>query len=279
MVSNIRILTAGSCQEVEKVTYCNGQFKKITFPSSVAVIEHPSEGIILFDTGYSEHFKKATAHFPEKLYALVTPTEIDENTTAVAQLKSQGISVRDVRHIILSHLHADHVAGLKDFPHSKIWSDVGAFQTLKQKSRISRLRKAFLTDLIPADFEARTQDFQSISRSISISELSGDWQGHDLFGDESVIAIPLPGHALGHYGLFVRSKTGKPAFFLGDAAWLTKALKENCPPLPLAGIIMDSFREYKSTLGKLSKTYNQCSNQVAFIPCHCSDAIEYFGRH
>jgi glyoxylase-like metal-dependent hydrolase (beta-lactamase superfamily II) len=41
----------------------------------------------------------------------------------------------------------------------------------------------------------------------------------DLFGDGSVVLVPLEGHTPGSIGMFVNLRSGKRFFFVGDLTW------------------------------------------------------------
>ena len=92
----------------------------IRFYATWAELSHPSEGTVLFDTGYTSRFHAATARFPNSIYARMTKVEIEASEEAIAQVNGP-----DVRHILLSHLHADHIGGLRDFPDAQCWASAG----------------------------------------------------------------------------------------------------------------------------------------------------------
>ena len=45
---------------------------------------------------------------------------------------------------------------------------------------------------------------------------------YDLFGDGSIMLVPLPGHTAGSTGMFVNRSNGSRLFLLGDAAWVSE---------------------------------------------------------
>ncbi|HYL44806.1 MAG TPA: hypothetical protein VEU97_15595, partial [Ktedonobacteraceae bacterium] len=45
---------------------------------------------------------------------------------------------------------------------------------------------------------------------------------HDLFGDGSIMLVPLPGHTPGQVGMFINRSNGPRLFLLGDAAWINE---------------------------------------------------------
>ena len=44
----------------------------------------------------------------------------------------------------------------------------------------------------------------------------------DLFGDGSVVLVPLPGHTAGNTGMFINRSNGPRVFLLGDATWVSE---------------------------------------------------------
>ncbi|MEZ6019000.1 MAG: hypothetical protein R3F17_02570 [Planctomycetota bacterium] len=67
------------------------------FPATVALIRHPEEGIILFDSGYAEHFLAATRHFPRTHVSLGHAHLNPSGHSISAQLVQRGISPLEVR--------------------------------------------------------------------------------------------------------------------------------------------------------------------------------------
>jgi N-acyl homoserine lactone hydrolase len=47
----------------------------------------------------------------------------------------------------------------------------------------------------------------------------------DLFGDGSIVLIPLPGHTPGSMGMFVNLRSGKRYFFIGDLTWAIEGVQ------------------------------------------------------
>lgn len=113
-----RLLKVDHCAHPECVVMRGGRWRSTLFPALCGLLAHPTRGWILFDTGYSSHFTQATAPFPERLYRWVTPLTLTPADTLLAQLARLGISADEIRYVIISHMHGDHIAGLKDFPNA-----------------------------------------------------------------------------------------------------------------------------------------------------------------
>ena len=67
---HVKYLRVGQCRHLECIAARGGRLAMIDFPSFCGLIRHPSEGWMLFDTGYSERFFDSTRKFPQKLYQL-----------------------------------------------------------------------------------------------------------------------------------------------------------------------------------------------------------------
>ena len=274
MVKKVSFIEAGYCKQFEKfVNPVSGKWRQIRFTSSVAIIEHAKEGVILFDTGYSPRFHEVTKYFPEKIYSYITPISIRPEETALEQLKVRGIQESDVRHVILSHFHADHVAGVSDFKTAKYVYSQQEYSYFQNLPRFTQVKHAFLKALLPQDFEERTKRMPEFT--VAVPELGPPWRGADLFNDGSVILIPLQGHSIGHFGLFVRSENGECHFLLGDAAWLSTSFKENIMPSRLAQFIFYNRHDYQKTLESIHQVYldQKENSKFKIIPCHCHQTL------
>jgi glyoxylase-like metal-dependent hydrolase (beta-lactamase superfamily II) len=273
-VSTVKIsfIKAGFCTHPEKVAYANGSWKSIAFPASVAVIEHPKEGIILFDTGYSEAFFKATQAFPNILYRWITPVFLDDGQTAKAQLKAKGINPSDVRTIILSHFHADHIGAVSDFPKARYIYQQESFAEVKALRGFSALRKAFLPALLPDDFLDRSLGIEGLHFSIAPHELNAFSGAYDVFKDGSLWLVMLPGHSEGHIGLFVRTQE-QDYLLTGDACYVRENFIEDSPSSFVTRLIFSNFKEYKTTLHKMHQ-FSVNHPKAILVPCHCTKTLE-----
>ncbi|WP_374016336.1 MBL fold metallo-hydrolase [Paenibacillus thiaminolyticus] len=267
-------LMAGWCTHPEWVTIRNGSLRKAVFPAGFAVIEHPDRGLVLFDTGYASRFFAASAGWPYRLYRMITPVRFEDADGAAAQVKERfGGEAADVGTIIVSHLHADHIGGLKDFPNARFHCFRSAYEAVRGKRGWSALRAGFLPELMPDDFEARSimiTDTGEGSGQIKLPDGLPFAYGCDLFGDGSVVAVDVSGHAHGQMGIFVTTERG--TFFLcADAAWSSRAIRERRPPHPAAGFIMSSRSDYRDRFDRLCRLHD-ARPDIRIVPSHCREA-------
>ena len=80
--------------------------------SRYPLCEHPSEGLILFETGSGRNWPTVWGPPYNDLFAQTDYTEDKELPAAIAKT---GHSITDIKAVILGHLHLDHAGGLEHF--------------------------------------------------------------------------------------------------------------------------------------------------------------------
>jgi len=266
----LTLLTAGSCTHPGAVARRGASWAPVEFPALVAVVRHPRHGVLLFDTGYTPRNASETAHLPESIYARAMPVTCRPEQTALAQLAGLGIAAGDVRTVVLSHLHPDHVGGTRDLPMARFVLGRDALGPLALPRGLRRLRRGLLPGLLPDDLHDRTRFVEDLP--IATDGLGGPLgPGHDVLGDGSVVAVPLPGHLGGHLGLLVRT-TGPRVLLVGDAAWSTRAITHLELPHPVVRLVTHSWNDYRTTLLALHDL-GRTDPELRVVPSHCTEAI------
>jgi len=274
----VSIFSAGYCSCPEHIAIQGGRWQNIRFPAMFALFEHPRFGAMLFDTGYSQHFFDETSRFPGWLYGKITPVSLRPEQLAVQQLSTLNIQPADITRIFISHFHADHIAALKDFPRSKYVYLPQAFDSLRALHGLGALSRAYLPGLMPGDFSERAAPLTVTAPRPLPPEYAPFTTGFDLLGDESLLAVELPGHASGQMGLFARDESGQTYFFVADAAWLARSIIENRPPHRLANFLFPDPVAYRNTLTDLHRFYEN-QPEVRLIPSHCASTLAQYTRN
>jgi len=275
MSVTVTLLSAGHCTQSERVLFRGGEHKTVRFPAMFALFEHPTRGPILFDTGYSLRFFDETQRFPNRLYAWATPVHLSEEETAVRTLARRGIGARDVQYLILSHFHADHIGAVRDFPKTKYIYSGSCFEAVHRRRGLRAVLAGFLAGLLPPDFTERSLHVEAMQMRRLPPECGPFEQGIDLFGDQSVMAVALPGHTVGQIGVFVRTAVGTEYFLIADACWHSRAFRERILPSSVARFVTASWRDYKRTLDQVHQLH--CSNPtIRIIPSHCTEVHQRF---
>lgn len=290
----LMIRSAGYCVHPEWLTLKGGSLRPVPFPAGFACLLHPVHGPILFDTGYSARFFRETATLPSSLYRYITPVHFQDEDSAAAQLQQEGIAPEDVRYIILSHFHADHIGGARDYPNARFIYLDKAYAAVRGLGRFARVKAGFLPGLLPEDFadrslpvgKASTKSGLGLERAV---KSSAAWttsfssgaplapeEIYDLLGDGSVLAVELSGHAAGMIGLLV-STAAHDYLLCADTVWSSRAFLEQRPPHPVAGLIMSNRLDYKHSFQRL-QALRAWRPALRVVPSHCRIALDNWGR-
>ena len=260
---------AGHCFASAQHVVKGDENKLIKFHALFGILHHPEEGWILFDTGYTRRFYEATEKYPNRIYANATKVVVSESDEIKNQLKLIGLKTSDIKHIVISHFHADHVGGLKDFNNATMYCTKKAYQQVKEISDFFAFSKGILKDLIPNDIENRLVFIEDFAAQYS-DDIFG--VSYDLFQDNSVVIYDLPGHAAGQIGMVV--KTNKTKYFLvADSCWDERAYKKGKLPNPIVRLFFDSWKDYRDSLKKVT-FFHKKYPEVIIIPTHCSKTTD-----
>lgn len=271
----LRLFAAGYCKHPEWVTIRAGSLRSCRIPALFACIEHRKLGVVLVDTGYAAKFLQETDRLPGRLYRAVTPVSFREEESAKRQLEACGIAAEQVRTILITHFHADHIAGLNEFPNAQFVYLPDAYEAVKRLRGLSALRRAFLPGLLPEQFEARSKPIRK-DRRVALHSGFPFPYALDALGDGSVLAVELPGHADGQIGLLLATER-HDYLLCADAAWSGKAVRENRPPHPIAGIVMSNRRQYAESFQKLVLLERRFP-RLRIVASHCPEVWQQWVR-
>jgi glyoxylase-like metal-dependent hydrolase (beta-lactamase superfamily II) len=267
-MANITTFEVGYCTHVGCMALKGAGFRVCKFPARAYLIE-AGDKRWLWDTGYATWFEHYTRSGIFRLYRQVTPVYFDPRESLAAQLREQGYARGDIHGVILSHFHADHVAGLRDFAELTFICSGEGWQKTRGLRGITALRQAFIPGLIPESFEDSVQFFEGFASVALPAELAPFEQGFELPGSQGqVILVPLPGHAVGHTGAFVQTDDGW-VLLASDAAWSPASYQTLRGPSRIANIVMDNSVAYYQTLEKLNQLWRGGKCEIRL--CHEGD--------
>jgi glyoxylase-like metal-dependent hydrolase (beta-lactamase superfamily II) len=266
-VVHCHILDTGYCLAREKYILQGGAWRMIACHSLVALLHHPEHGWLLWDTGYAPRMLEVTRRLPFALYRMATPLRLKAELAVVAQLPRLGLQASDIRHVVISHFHADHIAGLRDFPAAAYIASQRAYSDIASRQGLSALSRAFLPALLPEQFERQA----TLLPPFQDKPLPALGATHDLFHDGSLLLVELPGHACGQIGLLACTTRGR-ILFAADGCWMRRALRENRPPSRLTNLFVDDPILVRATLQRLHD-FARTQPDVTIIPSHCPEAF------
>jgi len=175
-------------------------------PTYAWVIDHP-EGIIVVDTGQGAHLLDSGKSLHPYLRWEVA-FRVDAEEEVGPQLRALGVGPRDVKQVVLTHLHVDHDGGLGHFPHSEILVARGELRTARGWA--GRLR-GYLPNRWPSWFSPVPLDLTA--------EPWGPFAAsRRLTKAGNVIAVATPGHTADHLSVVVEDE-GTTVFLAGDTSY------------------------------------------------------------
>ena len=264
----VSLYKAGYCTHPEYMITGKFSLKIKEFPMICGLIQHPRFGYILFDVGYNQCFSECTRSFPYSLYKAITPVYIPK--TLKELLSENNIQANKINYIIISHFHADHICAINDFPDATIICSRQGHEY--SNDRTFKLHKGILPELVEQFSNRKILFFEDMVQLYTAAgEYLGD--GYDIFGDQSIVAYSLPGHAVGHYGVLCNDSRNGKIFFIGDAVWTIDTLEGSHKPHYITYALFDSRKNYHLTIQKL-QAFHAAHPDITIVPSHCSKTYQ-----
>ena len=183
-----------------------------TLPLGAFALEHPTEGIVLVDTGFHPVDNLGTLHrtlFRERLAP---------EWSIPVQLRGLGLDPSDVRHVVMTHLHYDHTSGAAQFAGATFhvsrreWDAFHSGNPTLQGYMRHHLDDRWDWRLLDLDPAADADPFA---------------HGLDLFDDGTLTLVSTPGHTKGHLSIVLDDDT----LIVGDAAYSRETIERDWQPL------------------------------------------------
>ncbi|MGO9700676.1 MAG: N-acyl homoserine lactonase family protein [Xanthobacteraceae bacterium] len=222
-------------------------------PVYAFAIEHP-EGVIVVDTGANAGLKRLPRWHP--YFQLSVRFDIEPEQELGPQLLSLGIGARDVKTVVLTHLHIDHDGGLAHFPHSRI---LASGEELARASGVRGAILGYLPNRWPKWFDPeplswKRSSFGPFPCSARIT-IAGD-----------VIAVPTPGHTPDHLSVVV-TDGDQQIMLAGDASYLERTM--------LSGTIDGVSADETIAQSTLADIRSWCAQRpTIYLPAHDPKSAE-----
>ena len=222
-------------------------------PTYAWAIEH-KDGIIVVDSGQAmyllEEVQRSWHPFMRNNAAFEMAPELEVGP----QLKALGIGPRDVKQVVLTHMHIDHDAGLTHFPTSRI--RVAAGEYANARGALGAIR-GYLPNRWPNWLDPEMLRMND-----------GRFHGFDaseqLTADGSVRVVATPGHTGSHVSVIVDD--GDTSIFLaGDTSYTETAMVEG----KIDGISPNAAVTAR-TLGAIRQFASE--RPVIYLPTHDPEA-------
>lgn len=201
---------------------------------TVAVVERPA-GLCVIDTGWSRAQCAFPHDDPGTLRAAFLGMRVKPEDALASQLLSCGYDPGDVRDVIATHSHRDHVDGVVDFPKATV-------HVTDAELRVPR----------PAISKALTRAGTLAVHALQGPAALGFSRTHDVFGDGSVLLLDAAGHTPGSAAVAVALDEGW-MIHAGDAAMFTRDYRddETLPPSPYMRVMGWDMARQREGFGRL----------------------------
>lgn len=198
----------------------------LTLPIQAFLIEHPTAGAILVDTGIHEGVATSPRRQHGLAMAAAFRVRMTPDQAVPAQLRARGVQPEDVRLVLMTHLHWDHVSGATQLPNATFLVDRAEWDA----ASAGGFRKGYAGRFLDPALDWRYLDFAS--REVNSYETFG--HAVDVLGDGSIRLVQTPGHSAGHMSVIVRL-SNRELLLAGDAAYARRSIEERLVPLFLGG--------------------------------------------
>ena len=204
-------------------------------PAVAILIQHPTLGNILYDTGNCEDF---SAVYTEEMLHDYPITEMISIQEALAQ---KGLTPDDIDLIILSHLHFDHAGGLKHFVGTKAIRRV-----LVSEADLKNAYWSVMTGnggaYIRSLFDVEGIQFQTIRETTKLAE------DLELFIQAS--------HTPGVIGMVLKTDHHGTILTTSDTIYTAESYEKELPPGGTINKTTDEFFDNLKRIKEMEKAYH-----------------------
>lgn len=172
------------------------------FAMNAILVRHP-RGDILIDAGIGRDIDAQLRAFPWVFRAL---TSLERGQSVSEQLANVGYEVANLKGVLLTHAHWDHVSGL---------AELGATPVLVTGEEQRWIEEGGAA----MGFTRALRDIHYERYALDGGPYAGFERSHDVYGDGSIVLVSVPGHTPGSVAVFVTPPTKPRYLFIGDLAW------------------------------------------------------------
>jgi|BEDMetMinimDraft_2_1075160.scaffolds.fasta_scaffold01362_6 N-acyl homoserine lactone hydrolase len=219
-------------------------------PIFAFLILHP-EGPFLVDTGMSPRVAEK-AYLPawHPYFRRAVRFAVAEEEAIDVKLKAFGVSPRDLRGVVLTHLHIDHMAGLAHLPPLPVWLSRLEW---RMAQGLAGMIRGYLLGRLPEAFRPSFFRFEDPSPPPFPRAMA-------LTADRRVLVLPTPGHSAGHVSVLVETDRGY-VLIAGDASYTERAMQAGT----IDGVAASSYSARLS----LHRIRVFCRHfETAYLPAH-----------
>jgi N-acyl homoserine lactone hydrolase len=230
---------------------------------SAILVRHP-RATFLYDTGLCHDISLVL--MDQSLFFRQTLARFKFERSISSHLQFLGLKPRDLSFALISHLHWDHVGGALDLPGLPLRVNRVEFEAAREKLFSQH------QELVPRLIHNNPIELFAMQGP----PYAGFCSSLDLFGDGSIMLLPLPGHTAGNTGMLIRRSNGQHLFVVGDAAHLIENYQRPATPHPLFySRVTSNDALARQTLVDLHR-FSRLHPEIPLVPMHDARMQEAF---
>lgn len=164
-------------------------------PIYAFLVEHP-EGLFVVDTGDNHHNSEKSGYLPwwNPFFQKAVQIKVAPEEEIGPQLTRLDVDpAKDLKAVLMTHLHHDHTGGLGHFPHTPILvAEENIRVASRKKTLVGALTSSFPRWFDPTPLEFSGDPIGRFSRSAPVTS------------DGTIVAVEIPGHMEGQVAYLVR---------------------------------------------------------------------------
>lgn len=230
------------------------------FAIATVALKHPSAGLVLLDPAFGKTIAEEL-HRAGPASMLLFGDERTK-TPLIDVMASAGLAPSDVTYALATHTHWDHVGALGDLPNARVLLSKTELEWVKPFTRF------FQGGAMPHHLK-RAKD-QLATFEFTGPAVDGFASSFDVFGDGSIVALPLPGHTPGSTAYLVRDVRGQSWLFIGDTTWTSRGVELPAhKTLSAIDADLDTLSESVGLVAAIARH----RPDVKVVPAHDGDAL------
>lgn len=225
-------------------------------PIPAFLVEHPSAGPILIDTGLHPSVAVDKKQNVGRLLAATTAKawRMEPSQALPDQLRERGIEPSQVGLIVMTHLHLDHASGMVQFPDATFAISRQEWERANEPRAVT---SGYVTSHFDHAFDYRLLDFDGPD----VGSFASFGRSFDLLGDGSVRVAFTPGHTMGHMSVVLRA-ADREVLLTGDAAYTRHTIETGHKPY-----LMQDEHLFDRSLREIQRYVEQTPSALV-IPGH-----------
>ncbi|WP_171237913.1 N-acyl homoserine lactonase family protein [Ruegeria sp. HKCCA5763] len=240
----------------------------VDLPLQAFLITH-RDGLVLFDTGIDPAVQLDQGYIKQAIGRFLLPRIFRLHLTAEDRidrvLHKSDVAPEEIRTAVISHLHFDHVGGIRHIPQADLLVSAVEWSILSEPHPEQDW-------ILREHIEIPSAKWQQISFVPTDDPLFEGFEGiHDVAGDGSMILIPTPGHTRGSMSMLIRQEGWDPILLVADLTYEASLIEKDVVPGVGDGPTL------LASYAKVRKLQERLPN-LAIVPSHDFGASEFIDQ-